>query len=325
MGTILMVMMSCQEIIRNPHTIASENVEITVAQEQSNERIKRSPILPMFKDSKLMKMIKALFKPRRKNKERPVYVYSEPEETQSYNTYTFDTTLAPTTPKYIGTYSYKYTTTASPAPTISYYYKHFTTASPTSTISYYYKDVTTASPNNSESASTYSSDSTTNATEETATTEIASTTSTSPATTTITTTATTTTATTTTATTITTTTTTASTTTATTTTTPTTTTTTADMMYQQLDVTKTLEAVENRSKEQFSQLSDEIRSLQMELKRLHNSRTNAAKKGKMITSEDINDLNEDVEELMSEVEAMKVFYRRPKVLQKNRLDTNRAI
>ena len=64
----------------------------------------------------------------------------------------------------------------------------------------------------------------------------------------------------------------------------------------------------------FSQLNNEIQSLQIELQRLRESRTKSARKGKTISSANMNDLNEDIEELMSEVKMMKASFRRPKVL-----------
>ena len=92
-------------------SIALEDVSVIAVQEQSKFRIKRSPILPMFQDfknSKLIKMIKSLFKPKRRPKSRPIYKEPYTEEAQSYVTHTYGNTVAPTTPKYVGHYTYKY-------------------------------------------------------------------------------------------------------------------------------------------------------------------------------------------------------------------------
>ena len=81
------------------------------------------------------------------------------------------------------------------------------------------------------------------------------------------------------------------------------------------DVIKDIEADKKRNRMALSQLNNEIQSLQIELQRLRDSRTKSVRKGKTISSANINDLNEDIEELMSEVKMMKASFKRPKVLQ----------
>ena len=156
---LITVILTSGEISKVAYAISSENSNSVEIGERFNLRIRRSPILTMFKDSPIIKLfnskingIKSLFKPRRRPTKRPRYTTTLPTTAQSYNTY-------------------KYTTTAASTPTASYYYKYptvkyHTTASPGPTISYYYKDVAVDSHSSSTSSSTVSTEHTTGTTTE---------------------------------------------------------------------------------------------------------------------------------------------------------------
>ena len=159
MGMLIIVILTSGEISKVAYAVSLKHSNSVENGEQFNIRIRRSPILPMLKDSPIIQLInskingiKSLFKPRRRPTKRPRYTTTQPTTAQSYNTY-------------------KYTTTAASAPTASYYYKYptvkyHTTASPGPTISYYYKDVAVDSHSSSTSSSTVSTEHTTGTTTE---------------------------------------------------------------------------------------------------------------------------------------------------------------
>ena len=130
-----MVKTESHELIEKHNHLENGNVNVHRIQSFQDVLHKRRPIRPLrLRESKLMRMIKSLFRPKHRNRPKPTItkhplIIHPIKESKYVITTPKTTTEPPTTASYYYRYP-KTTTTYKPTTTISYYYKYFTSDPP---------------------------------------------------------------------------------------------------------------------------------------------------------------------------------------------------